>query len=265
MFERLFHRDTRREINQGIEKLKVSIIHIKALVTQDGSQSGWPYSDRMALVIQDMQRVMREISKEHARTGRVPIVRVKEIRNDLGKLNRLISNETRKPQDRPKSARSSMAALLHACAIAHVACSRLYTAVARLEKQQREEDPRFEDARSLRTALVQVDRAVGRGADLLALDQWLNTAPSTDWRKPEQILRLAQIYALTLVPGQSWDVHYRSRAPGHPLVFVAKLSRFPNLDDLDYMSQQIGVDVELFVAASRPRWRLVWQFSVGTL
>jgi len=58
-------------------------------------------------------------------------------------------------------------------------------------------------------------------------------------------------------------VRYRSKAPGHPLIFVAELGRFPTSDDLEYLSHEIGADVSFFVAATLPQWRLVWQFPAG--
>ena len=261
MFGWLFHGDIRREISRGVKELDLRVTHVKDLAMGDGNGIHPAGSDPLTLAYREVRRHARQILTETRRTGRIPIEAVRMLKSNVRNLQRLMSGEATKRQRGSNAPHPSSSAFLQACNKACSACRGLYEVLERHEKQLNEQSPQFEDARTLRSALLKIDRSVGRSADLLGLDQWLNTAPSLNWNNPLQVQRMAKIYILALVSDQSWDVRYRSRAPGHPLVFVAELSWFPTYDDLAVMVQGIGADVDFFVAATRPRWRVAWQYS----
>lgn len=69
------------------------------------------------------------------------------------------------------------------------------------------------------------------------------------------VQRVAKIYALEQVPDQQWELRYRPKSPGSPLILVMVIERLPNLEGLK------GDCEDYYIAAKYPTWRNVWNFS----
>ena len=124
-----------------------------------------------------------------------------------------------------------------------------------------EKDPEFAGMRRLRDAIRAMDKRLSRQLNLKELEDWAALMPEIDFENPQQVRRLAVVYVHDQVLFQSWQVCYRSNAPGRPLVRVDISVRFPgefNFARYDHLS---GGYYDYLVIATFPKWRICWKFS----
>ena len=79
---------------------------------------------------------------------------------------------------------------------------------------------------------------------------------------PKEIERLARLFYLEQIRGQSFEVLYRSEAIGGPLVSLYELSFFPSLKDIQNVPRDYGATRNLVIAAQKPTWRIAWKVSL---
>jgi hypothetical protein len=79
---------------------------------------------------------------------------------------------------------------------------------------------------------------------------------------PKEIGRLARLFYLERIKGQTFEVLYRSEAIGGPLVFLHELHVFPSLKDIQNIPRTHGTTRNLVIAAQKPTWRIAWKVSL---
>ncbi len=60
---------------------------------------------------------------------------------------------------------------------------------------------------------------------------------------------------------QEFQMRYRSKAPGRPWVYMATLAVFPDPDTVEAIRDSYEWDGAIYIAATQPTWRIVWQFD----
>ncbi|MDP2949458.1 MAG: hypothetical protein Q8P22_07960 [Chloroflexota bacterium] len=138
---------------------------------------------------------------------------------------------------------------------------RLKGSLASLETEFSTAGPLSGPVLRLRETLAKLDKKAARGLRLEDLHSWCARFPEVRWDDPEECRRVARVVLLDMVPGQLWEVRYRSTAPGRPLLLVRQSVSFPDEESLDDCDQACGSRSNYYVAATRPRWRIVWTFS----
>ena len=122
-------------------------------------------------------------------------------------------------------------------------------------------DPQLEEARRLRAAICAIDKGQDKRLSLREFRDWCFGFFAFDWDDPMLVHRAALIYLLSDDPYQEFEVLYRSNAPGRPLVLIRRFFEFPDSDSLQECIEIAGHRVDFHIAATVPRWRLVWKFS----
>ena len=125
----------------------------------------------------------------------------------------------------------------------------------------REKDSLNDIPRRLSAAIRDLDKKAAKKISLEELEQWCSYFPPVDWEAPQTASRVAKIYLLRLIPFQVWEVRYRSKAPGRPLVLLTMTSSFPDSELLTMCETTYGYQGEYHFAARYPSWRLVWRTS----
>ena len=103
-----------------------------------------------------------------------------------------------------------------------------------------------------------VDAGVTRRVSRESLARWLAAYDVPEWEEDFELLRLAKLFAAWSHPLQGWALCWRSDAPGRPLRSMPVESFFLTDDQLRDLERHIGRHDEYFIAALRPRWRIVW-------
>ena len=94
-----------------------------------------------------------------------------------------------------------------------------------------------------------------------AIEDWYSVIPGLDLEISGQVERLATTIWLSRIWDQTWEIRYRSTAPGKALCLVVACAGFPERVLLDECFKFYGTSNELYVAALLPRWRVVWKLS----
>lgn len=115
--------------------------------------------------------------------------------------------------------------------------------------------------RRIRDALRKLQKRLADVVSTKEIAEWCSLFPGLDLKVPGQIERLATTIWLSRIRDQTWEVRYRSAAPGHPMRLVVASLSFPNIDLLEECYNLSGRPKELYVAAALPRWRVVWKIS----
>ena len=129
------------------------------------------------------------------------------------------------------------------------------------ELVDREKDHLYEIPRRLMAAIGVLDKKAAKKVTLEELEQWISYFPPVDWEDPQTAPRVANVYLLRLIRFQVWEVRYRSKAPGRPLVLLTATSDFPDSELLTMCETTCGYQEEYQFAARYPSWRLVWRTS----
>lgn len=121
-----------------------------------------------------------------------------------------------------------------------------------------EKDPSYVNSRKLRQAVQWHDAKLGRNLRLKELDDWLTEFSDFNWHDEKMVNRVAKLFVLGNIPGQTWELRCRSRLPGRPNVIVMETIDFPGPEFLEIQSLP---PAEYYVAAKLPTWRIVWKMS----
>ena len=138
--------------------------------------------------------------------------------------------------------------------------------VQRPQRIDLEKDAAYEEARKLRQAIRALDKRAAKNlsSEYLRLENlatWRERIPISDWDDPRQIRRLARFYLASTITWQVWEIRYRSNAPGRPLNLLTITTDVPDADFLELYDLTYGRHDGYYVAATLPRWHIVWKFS----
>ena len=141
----------------------------------------------------------------------------------------------------------------------------------RVQRPQRidlEKDAAYEEARKLRQAIRALDkRAKNLSSEYLRLEnlaKWCGRIPIYDWDDPRQLRRLARFYVASTITLQVWEIRYKPNAPGRPLHLLTITTEVPDPEFLRLCDPMHVHDV-YYVAATLPRWHIVWKSSWNDL
>ena len=90
---------------------------------------------------------------------------------------------------------------------------------------------------------------------------WWKDWPGFDPEKPRQVLKIAKMILESQVKDQGWELRYRSTVPGRPLENTLTYATFPSMEDVERARHSLGGPKRLYVATTKPRWRLAWTFE----
>jgi hypothetical protein len=121
----------------------------------------------------------------------------------------------------------------------------------------------LERCKKLRRAITRIDKRLARELRLRDLERESWAAPAIDWEDPQQVRQKARILVLTRRYDQVWEIRYRSKAPGRPLVHLLDVDKFPDPEYLAKIEEHVGRYDEYYIAAKFPRWKLVWKYTDG--
>ena len=93
------------------------------------------------------------------------------------------------------------------------------------------------------------------------LATWCERIPIPDWDDARQLRRLAGFYLASTITWQVWEIRYRSDAPGRPLNLLTITTDVPDPDFLELYDLPYGHHDGYYIAATLPRWHIVWKFS----
>lgn len=124
-----------------------------------------------------------------------------------------------------------------------------------------ERDSRYGEGWVLKQALEVIAPAVARQSSLAIVEAWIeNCAPVTDFQNPRDVIRLARIYAMALVPDQLWELRFISEHPERSMVLVTILDGMPPRGTLERFVEPADWDERVYVIAARkPNWRALWR------
>ncbi len=139
----------------------------------------------------------------------------------------------------------------------------------RVQRPQRidlEKDPAHEEARRLRDAIRALDKRAAKNLSpeylkLENLATWCERIPISDWDDPRQLRQLARFYLASTITWQVWEIRYKSDAPGRPLVPLTITTDLPDPELLDLYDLGNADHSAYYIAATVPRWHIVWKFS----
>lgn len=135
----------------------------------------------------------------------------------------------------------------------------------RPQRMDPDKDPEYEQPRKLRNAIRALDKRAARKLSLEDLARWCGRIPVFDWDDPRLLCRLAKFYLASLETFQVWEIRYRSRAPGRPLNLLTITSELPDPEFLQACNEMYGPHDVYYIAATVPRWRVVWLSSWNNL
>jgi len=204
-----------------------------------------------------VRSALRSLLDHHRRSGRVNGRTVSELAGCYKTLATAIQRSEQfwlrqLPRGKVYRALNALASRIH----------KLQLHVADITRKRAEQDPYYKGVRVLHDTIRALDKDTAKNLTLERLERWVEHLPLFDYEDPQQIRRLATVYLLQMVPYQEWEIRYRSSAPGRSLVLVTSSTTFPDPDLLDYCNRTVGWHDEYYVAATRPRWRVVWKFSI---
>lgn len=143
----------------------------------------------------------------------------------------------------------------------------------RVQRPQRidlEKDPHYEQARKLRQAIRALDKRAAKNLsseylNLQNLAKWCERIPMPDWDDPRQLRRLARFYLASTITFQVWEIRYKSDAPGRPLNLLTITTDLPDPELLEQYDLGNGHHIAYYIAATVPRWHIVWKFDWNDL
>lgn len=113
----------------------------------------------------------------------------------------------------------------------------------------------------IRYAMAKIDPQAAHELKGMDVDQWC-LLPGVDLEDQNQIDSIARVISANRVPGQSFELRVRSKAPGRPLLVMKRLYyRFAKEEDLFKYAPLWGNPDKIFVTAAKPSFRIVWVFD----
>ena len=113
-----------------------------------------------------------------------------------------------------------------------------------------------EEFPKIRYAMAKLDPQAAQDLKGMDVDRWCSL-PGVDLEDRKQIASIAKLI-LGRVPGQSFELRVRSKAPGQPLLLAKRLYyRFATEEDVFKIAHLWGNPDRIFVTASKPSFRIV--------
>ena len=136
--------------------------------------------------------------------------------------------------------------------------------VQRAQRIDPEKGPASEDARKLHQAIRALYKRAAKNlsSEYLKLDnlaRWCERIPISDWDDLRQLRRLARFYVASTITFQVWEIRYKSNAPGRPLNLLTITTDVPDSNLLQLCDLTYGHHDVYYVAATLPRWHIVWK------
>ena len=116
----------------------------------------------------------------------------------------------------------------------------------------------YEIPRILRQAIKRRDGRLVKNLSLTYLDAWVVNFTGIDWQDNKMVDKVANLFVLDNIPGQTWELRRKSRMPGRPYVLVVETVFLPGPE---FLEAQGMPPAEYYIAARLPSWRIVWKMS----
>lgn len=126
------------------------------------------------------------------------------------------------------------------------------------DEAEMERNPYYKTPRILREAIKRKDSRLGRKLTLSGLDSWVVKFEGIDWQDEKMIDRVASIFILSHIAGQTWEIRRGSKTRGRSYEFVMHLPLLPGPEVL--ILNDLGPG-DYYIAAKLPSWRIVWKFE----
>ena len=114
--------------------------------------------------------------------------------------------------------------------------------------------------RAVKRALSTLNKEAARSLTSREVGWWKDW-PGFDPEKPKQVLKIAKMILESQVKDQGWELRYRSTVPGRPLENTLTYAMFPSVEEVERARHSLGDPKRLYVATTKPRWRLAWTFE----
>lgn len=114
--------------------------------------------------------------------------------------------------------------------------------------------------RAVQRAMSTLDKKEGRALTPKEVDWWKDW-PGFDPEDHKQVLKVAKMVLESRIKDQGWELRYRSPVPGRPLENTFTYAMFPSVEEIEHVRDSLGDPKRLYVATTKPRWRLAWTFE----
>ena len=218
----------------------------------------------------ELGRSIQGLAQKRTTHGRLTAGGANDLRDSFATVSRLarefdqrvVIGKGRKPSETP-----SFREVYHRHAKLGKAIQSLSTPrVQRPPRIDLEKDPAYEEARKLRQAIRALDTRAAKNLSsehlrLENLAKWCERIRIPDGGDPRQLRRLARFYLASTITFQVWEIRYRSEAPGRPLNLLTITTDLPDPELLERYDLGNGHHIAYYIAATIPRWHIVWKFS----
>ena len=144
---------------------------------------------------------------------------------------------------------------------------KLGTAITRLDNQVRSQRVEvvqrhrgnLQEFVKIRAAVASIDQKGAKELDGDEVDYFCEW-PGVDLDDPEQLEKIANLILLNRDRHQKFELRCRLAKPGRPLM-RARCIEFPSLNEVQEFALAWEEPQKIYVAATRPTWRIVWVFE----
>ena len=149
----------------------------------------------------------------------------------------------------------------------HRETRKLGTAINKLDEQVRTQRVRvvqshrgnMQEFVKIRAAVASIDQKGAKELDGDEVDYFCEW-PGVDLDVPEQLEKIAKLILLNRDRHQKFELRCRLAKPGRPLM-RARCIEFPSLNEVQEFALAWEEPQKIYVAATRPTWRIVWVFE----
>jgi len=115
----------------------------------------------------------------------------------------------------------------------------------------------FEEVRKAWSGLVKKSEAGPTVAEVERAINLVGEVYLRDSKMKKKFVRLIRALRTT----QEFEMRYRSTAPGRPWAYMTRTLGFPDPDTVQAIRDSYEWDGAIYIAATQPTWRIVWQFD----
>ena len=135
----------------------------------------------------------------------------------------------------------------------------MYADFRRMEKERRKRDENA--VKRLHRAIKRWGGKASKKAVKNLMEHWPEGYPLMDEDNPERLDLLGKFVALNSIPEQDWEVRYRPRTAGHPLVLLHRWWGYPQLEYFQGLDDIYGRQETYYLIAVKPIWRIVLKIT----
>lgn len=122
-----------------------------------------------------------------------------------------------------------------------------------------------EEFSKIRQAMVKFNSKAARELKGMDVDRWCES-PGVNIEDPRQVDMIAKLILVSREMDQCYELRCRSKALGRPLRLMRRLyDIFPSWDRVIECADRWGSPDKIYVAATKPTWRVVWVFDRETV